>query len=258
MVDAAQLVAHRKIDMKGTGIDCLAFSAHKTYAPFGTGVLVFRKGMLPFSTEKIQRISISGEENVAGIAALGKALWLLQRIGMNLIRDEEQSLTKLALESLLKIGGLTVYGIRNPETIESDRKGSVISFSLKNKMSDVVARELASQAGIGVRYGCHCAHLLVKKILHVSSFLEKLQHLMLTLFPAIVLPGVVRISFGIGNTREEIITLVYCLEKIAGNRKGTAKNLKANSAAGLPILHEKEVRKSIDDFVRNVVSRVYA
>jgi selenocysteine lyase/cysteine desulfurase len=258
MVDAAQLVAHREIDMKRTGIDCLAFSAHKTYAPFGTGVLVIRKGMLPLSTEKMKKISVSGEENVAGIAALGKALLLFQRIGMNLIRKEEQSLTKLALESMLKIPGLSVYGIKNTETNESDRKGGVIAFSLQNKMSDVVARELACQAGIGVRCGCHCAHLLVKKILHVGSFLEQLQLLMLTLFPSIVLPGVARVSFGIGNTREEIVDLVFHLEKIALNRKDRVRDLKVNSDKGFPILPENEVRKQIDDFVSDVVSRVYA
>ena len=50
LVDAAQLVAHRKVDMERCGIDYLAFSAHKVYAPFGCGVLVARKGLLNFSS----------------------------------------------------------------------------------------------------------------------------------------------------------------------------------------------------------------
>ena len=50
LVDAAQLVAHRKVEMEGCGIDYLAFSAHKVYAPFGCGVLVVRKGLLNFSS----------------------------------------------------------------------------------------------------------------------------------------------------------------------------------------------------------------
>ncbi len=49
LVDAAQLIAHRKVDMEACGIDYLAFSAHKVYAPFGCGVLVARKGLLDFS-----------------------------------------------------------------------------------------------------------------------------------------------------------------------------------------------------------------
>ena len=82
LVDAAQLVAHRKVEMERCGIDYLAFSAHKVYAPFGSGVLVFRKGMLNFSHAELELIRSSGEENVVGIAALGKALVLLQRIGL--------------------------------------------------------------------------------------------------------------------------------------------------------------------------------
>jgi selenocysteine lyase/cysteine desulfurase len=62
-VDAAQMIAHRKIIMKGCGLDYLAFSAHKVYAPFFTGVLIVRKGMLRFSQQEIEQINLSGEEN---------------------------------------------------------------------------------------------------------------------------------------------------------------------------------------------------
>ena len=54
LVDAAQLVAHRKVDMEGCGIDYLAFSAHKVYAPFGCGVLVVKKGLLNFSSAELE------------------------------------------------------------------------------------------------------------------------------------------------------------------------------------------------------------
>ena len=94
LVDAAQLVAHRKVEMAGWGIDYLAFSAHKVYAPFGTGVLLARKGLLRFGPAELEVIRSSGEENAVGIAALGKALLLLQRIGLDVIREEEQALTR--------------------------------------------------------------------------------------------------------------------------------------------------------------------
>ena len=87
-VDGAQLVAHRKIEMGKWGIDYLAFSAHKVYAPFGTGVLVAAKGLLKFGPAEMELIRSSGEENTVGIAALGKSLLLLQRIGLDLIREE--------------------------------------------------------------------------------------------------------------------------------------------------------------------------
>ncbi len=105
LVDAAQLVAHRKVEMAGCGIDYLAFSAHKVYAPFGTGVLVARKGLLNFSPAELALIHSSGEENVGGIAALGKALVLLQRIGLDVIQEEEQALTGRALRGLAQDSG---------------------------------------------------------------------------------------------------------------------------------------------------------
>ena len=80
------MFAHRKVGMDLWNIDYLAFSAHKVYAPFGTGVLVVRKGLLKFNTTEIELIQSSGEENAGGIAALGKALIFLQKIGMDLFR----------------------------------------------------------------------------------------------------------------------------------------------------------------------------
>ncbi|MBQ0741332.1 aminotransferase class V-fold PLP-dependent enzyme, partial [Aquimarina celericrescens] len=79
----AQLVAHRKVEMEKDEIDYMAFSAHKVYAPFGTGVLVVKKGLLNYNPDEIKQIESSGEENIGGIASLGKALVLLRRIGLD-------------------------------------------------------------------------------------------------------------------------------------------------------------------------------
>ena len=106
---------------------------------------------------------------------MGKSLLLLQRIGLDVIRDEERKLTEHALRSLSKIGGIKIFGISDPDSPEFISKGSVISFTLKNKLSDKVARELSVNGGIGVRAGCHCAHLLVKYLVGVPPFLEQLQ-----------------------------------------------------------------------------------
>lgn len=111
LVDAAQLVAHHKVDMEGCGIDYLAFSGHKVYAPFGSGALIVKKGLLNFTVPEMGLIRSSGEENVGGIAALGKALGLLQRIGMDLIKEEEQALTSRALRGMAQINGLDIYGV---------------------------------------------------------------------------------------------------------------------------------------------------
>ncbi len=242
LVDSAQLVAHRKVDMESCGIDYLAFSAHKVYAPFGCGVLVYRRGMLKFNAYELDLIKFSGEENAGGIAALGKALLLLQRIGMDIIQEEEQALIRLALRGLVQIQGLEVYGINDPESSGLINKVGVIPFALKKKMATQVGKELAFQSGIGVRTGCHCAHITVKHILHVGPSLEKFQKLIVTLFPKLSLPGVVRVSFGIENTKEDVDTFIKVLSEIAEKSQSSST---------------KEVRQKVRDFVLASADRVY-
>jgi len=214
-IDAAQLVAHRKVEMEQWGIDYLSFSAHKVYAPFGTGVLAARKGLLNFGTSELENIWSSGEENPGGIAALGKALLLMKRIGIDLIQMEEKALTKQTLNGFSQIKGLTVYGIKDLSSQRLNQKAGVIVFSLKGMMSNQVAEKLAIHGGIGVRYGCHCAHILVKHILGVSPFLERFQKIIAVLFPRLRFPGVARVSFGIGNTQEDIDSFIKVLGRIA-------------------------------------------
>ena len=242
-VDAAQLVAHRKVEMDRCGIDYLAFSAHKVYAPFGTGVLICKKELLNFKTSGLEQIKSSGEENAGGIAALGKALVLIGRIGMDVIREEEQALTARILNGLSKIEGLKVYGINDPASPRIAHKGGVIVFTLRGLMSDKLARELAIRGGIGVRYGCHCAHILVKHILSVPPALEQFQRIIASLFPRLRFPGVARISIGIGNTSEEVDYLIHVINRIAAKTR---------------VFKQKEVEKQINDFARNAVLRVYS
>jgi selenocysteine lyase/cysteine desulfurase len=218
LVDAAQLVAHRKVEMEGCRIDYLAFSAHKVYAPFGNGAFVVRKGLLNFSPAELEWIQSSGEENVGGIAALGKALVLLQRIGLDVIQEEEQTLTGRALRGLAQIPGLKIYGIKDPDSPRFPQKGGVIVFSLKDVPHNLAAKELADQGGIGVRNGCFCAHLLVKRLLKIHPLRARLADLGLILFPrftSVVLPGLVRVSLGIENDQENVDTLIRVLDKIA-------------------------------------------
>ncbi|MCB0804930.1 MAG: aminotransferase class V-fold PLP-dependent enzyme, partial [Bacteroidales bacterium] len=94
IVDAAQLVAHRKVDVRESGIDFLAFSAHKVYAPFGCGVLVAKKDLLRLSDQQISKLELSEAEIGGGIAALGKSLLLLDRIGFDVIQYEEMLLVQ--------------------------------------------------------------------------------------------------------------------------------------------------------------------
>jgi len=248
LVDGAQLVAHRKVEMAACEIDYLAFSAHKVYAPFGTGALVVRKGLLQFSPAELAQIRSSGEENTGGIAALGKALVLLQRIGLDVIREEEQALTERALRGLMQIPGLRVFGI-TPDSPRFCDRGGVIVFDLKNKMATQVARELAEQGGIGVRSGCHCAHLLIKHLLQIPPAQALLQGVIVSVFPQISLPGLTRVSLGIENTGAEIDTLLDVLGDIA--RQPAAQDNPFSSK-------KTAMGQRMDDFARGVAGRVYA
>jgi selenocysteine lyase/cysteine desulfurase len=241
LVDAAQLVAHRGVDVKRCGIDYLAFSAHKAYAPFGAGALVARKALLAFDRKRLERLRAWGEENAGGVAALAKAFLLLGRIGLEEIRKEEQALTSHALRGLARIPGVKVHGIADPESERFARRGGVIAFSLKGSMSYKVARELAERAGIGSRWGCHCAHMLIKRLAGLGPNVQQFQRLIVSLFPRIELPGVARASFGLGTTRDEIDTFLCVLGEIAS--EGSVKR--------------KDLRRRIDAFVEAAVQRVY-
>jgi selenocysteine lyase/cysteine desulfurase len=243
LVDAAQMVAHRKIEMERWGIDYLAFSAHKVYAPFGTGILFAKKGFLNFNPDELRTIQSYGEENRVGIAALGKSLLLLKRIGMDLICEEEKFIIRYALNGLSNIDGLRIYGVTNPDSPGFSQKGGVIVFTIKGLMSDKVAKELAIRGGIGVRYGCHCAHILVKHILGVPSGLEKFQRIIAWLFPGLRFPGLARISFGIQTTQTDIDDLIQTVGKIA---------------ARTSIPKKKEVEEQIKEYVKASTLKVYS
>ena len=242
-IDAAQMVAHHKIKMDLPEIDCLAFSAHKAYAPFGTGVLVCKKGFLNFNSSEIEKINSSGEENTVGIAALGKTLALLRRIGMDVIREEQKDLVSRAVKGLEEIPGISVYGINKIDSPSFSQKGGVIVFNLKNKFANVVARELAENGGIGVRYGCHCAHLIIKHLVGVGPGLSRFQHVIAFLFRSLKFPGLTRISIGIGNTREEIDLFLKTLAEIAAS-SGTKK--------------EGSLKLRMKEFTGNISRKVYA
>ncbi|MBI5726378.1 MAG: aminotransferase class V-fold PLP-dependent enzyme, partial [Ignavibacteriales bacterium] len=223
LVDAAQLVAHREINMQEIGIDFLAFSAHKMYAPFGSGILIVKKGLLKFSAVELGVLRRSGEENAAGIAALGKAMILLKRIGLDVIREEELILTKRLIVGLKGIPGIKIFGIQDETATEFSRKSGVVAFEVKGTMSDKVAGCLAEKGGIGVRAGCHCAHILIKHLLQIPPGLQRIQKWIVTIFPKIELPGVVRVSLGVENTSLDVDRLIETLEDFA-SQKSKNKN----------------------------------
>jgi selenocysteine lyase/cysteine desulfurase len=256
LVDAAQLVAHRKVNMERLGIDYLAFSAHKVYAPFGSGALVVKKGLLRYSSAEMELIRSSGEENAGGIAALAKALVLLQRIGMDLIQSEEHAMTGRVVKGLAQIENVKMIGISDTASPKFSERGAVVAFFLKDKVSSGIGNELAVQGGIGVRYGCHCAHILVKHMLGVGPKLEKFQRVIVTVFPRLQLPGVLRISYGIGNSDEEIDTFIRVFGEIAEEKMGTKSN-RNKVIYQKPGLNKTLVKKQMKEFVKSASEKVY-
>ncbi len=228
LVDAAQLAAHRKIETDRGNIDYLAFSGHKMYAPFGCGALVIKKDLLCLGKNELKLIKESGEENIAGIAAAGKAARLLMRIGMDLIEEEEKSLICGTLSGLKEIPGIEIFGMHSSDSKKICSKGGVITFSINHVPHNLVARELAEEGGIGVRSGCFCAHIITKKMMNIIPFRSFAADAGAVLFPEFtrtVVPGLVRASIGIENGEDDIERFIETVTKIAA-----APGLKQNDS----------------------------
>ena len=217
-VDAAQLAPHRKIDILENSdschIDFIAFSAHKMYAPFGSGVLVGPKDIFLNSAPEYSGLpdrEEAGSPNVIGALAIAKAIDELSIIGMDRIAKHEEKLTNYAFDKLSQLDGLTIYGDRI-----ADRVG-VLSFNLHGFHHQEVASILSHQYGIGVRNGCFCAHPYVVKLLALSE--EEIQgwRIKSAHGDKSDQPGLVRISFGCYNTFEGIDELCHALGSMQDN-----------------------------------------
>ena len=208
--------------------------------------IIYKARMLNYSKQDSEQISTCGEENLAGIAAMGKALNMLGRIGMDVVEKEEHELTRLALSGMQKIPGMKIVGIKAYDDTRLAQRVGVIPFNLGNMVSFSVGKKLAFQFGIGVRVGCHCAHILVKHVLGVKPGLEKFQRIMQTLIPAMTFPGVVRVSLGLENTKEDVDAL------LSGLRNITGKDKNEGDAAS-----RREIRKLISDFTAACKEKVF-
>jgi cysteine desulfurase/selenocysteine lyase len=242
LVDAAQLAPHRPIDMLANSdpghIDYLAFSAHKIYAPFGAGILIgptntFKSGIPEFAgggtIDSVTADSVTwtnppykdeaGSPNVIGIIALETALRTIEKLGMEKIVSHEQQLTAHTLKGLNRIEGVTVYGSKDPDYKE---RVGVISFNIEGYNHALVSAILSFEAGIGVRSGCFCAHPYVHQLLGLRRWeLERSRRSIITK-NLVNLPGMVRVSFGLYNTLEEVDRFLELIGEIAQHRH-TAK-----------------------------------
>ena len=186
VIDGAQLVPHKKVDVKKSDMDFLVFSGHKMCGPTGIGVLYGKKEFL----EKLEPINLgggmnesfdnenevylkelparleAGTPNIAGAIGLGAAIDYLNKIGMNNIFQYEKKLKTYLIDKLIKLPYIDIINL------ESD--SGIVSFNIDGIFSQDVAFYL-NKYNICVRAGNHCAKILksetgVKNSLRVSLY----------------------------------------------------------------------------------------
>lgn len=229
MVDAAQLAPHAPIDMVRDGIDYLAMSGHKLYAPYGAGTLIGAADWLlagdPFlrGGGAVKLVTVddvvwadlpdrqeAGSPNVIGAVAMGAACDVLAQIGMDRVAAEEGELMAYAAERLSAVDGFEHYRIW---PADHPRVG-LMTFNLRGVPYDLLAAVLSAEYGIGIRHGCFCAHPLMMRLLRVA---DAEAH---RLIDAARdgrherLPGAARLSFGLGTTRDDVDAIAHALTRI--------------------------------------------
>jgi cysteine desulfurase/selenocysteine lyase len=202
-VDGAQSSVHLNIDVQEMDCDFFAFSGHKVYGPTGAGALYGKKKILEEMPvfmgggEMIKEVTFekttfnnlpykyeAGTPNIADTIALKVALDFVTETGKNIIRNHENDLLKYATEQMNSIEGLRIIGTAR-------NKVSLISFVIKNIHPQDIGVLLDNQ-GIAVRTGHHCTEPLMKRF---------------------GIPGTVRASFAMYNTKEEVDRLIEGIKK---------------------------------------------
>lgn len=175
VVDGAQSTPHIKIDVKEMDVDFFAFSGHKMFGPMGIGVLYGKEEILdkmpPFLTggEMIDSVSRydavyaelphkfeAGTVNAAGAAGLDAAIKFMNKIGYEYMQERELMLTKRALDGMIKIPHITVYG-----SDKAKNHTGILTFKIDDVHPHDVSEILIAD-GIAVRAGHHCAQPLLQ------------------------------------------------------------------------------------------------
>ena len=205
MIDGAQAVAHKPVDVQALDCDFYCFSGHKMYGPMGIGVMYGKESWLnqmkPYQGGGEMISTVTFEKTTynelpfkfeAGTPAVGDAIGLrtaieyMQQIGIENIAKHEETLLHYATGQLLQIDGLRIYG-------QSSHKAAVISFLVGN-IHPYDMGVLLDHQGVAVRTGHHCTQPIMDRY---------------------GIPGTVRASFALYNTKEEVDTLVAAVKRAA-------------------------------------------
>lgn len=225
VVDGAQIVAHREVNMAGgckeEQIDFLAFSAHKAYAPFGGGAVIGLKEYLfendPFLKgggavdqvfdftqtwlESPERME-AGTQNYYGVISMAAVLKKFKEIGFEYITAHENELKDYILERMKRMPNLILYG----DIFHTQDRLGIITFNVKGKTHQEVADSLAKDKAIATRNGKFCAHPYVTRFLGIRNLPcnEDEQDVC----------GMVRLSLGLYNTKEEADIFLDYISKL--------------------------------------------
>lgn len=205
MVDGAQSTPHFKVDVQDLDCDFFAFSGHKIYGPTGVGVLYGKEEWLdrlpPYQGggEMIESVSFertvferlpfkfeAGTPDYVATHGLATALNYVSALGMDNIAAHERELTAYCMEQMQTIPGIRLFGT-TPD------KDAVVSF-LVGDIHHLDMGTLLDRLGIAVRTGHHCAQPVMDRL---------------------GVQGVVRASFALYNTKEEIDVLVSGVKRVA-------------------------------------------
>jgi selenocysteine lyase/cysteine desulfurase len=211
-LDAAQLAPHVPVDIDALGVDFVAFSGHKLYAPFGAGVLAGRadwlNGASPYlrgggATAKVTPKAVqwsegaarheAGSPNVLGAIALAAACATIAGSRAAVEAHEESLATRLR-DGLASIPGVRTYSVFG----EDHPRVGVAAFTVDGLDSSLVSAALSAEYGIGVRDGKFCAHLLVDALLDDDTA-----------------GTAVRASVGLANTVEHVDRLLRAVTTLA-------------------------------------------
>jgi len=211
-VDAAQLAPHRAVDVARDGVDWVALSGHKLYAPFGAGALVGRRDWLDAGTPHlpgggaVAEVGVDdvrwaaaparhegGTPNVLGAAALAAACEALSALADGALEAHEQALRDRLVQGLAQVPGVRVH--RSLEGVPSAI--GVVTFTVDGHEPGLVAAVLSAEHGVGVRDGRFCAHPLLER-LGLSA-------------------GAVRASVGVGSRAEDVDRLLAGLRALVAD-----------------------------------------
>jgi selenocysteine lyase/cysteine desulfurase len=244
VLDAAQLAPHRPLPAT---VDYVAFSGHKMYAPYGTGVLVGPRATFadgdPFLagggavdlvdldevvwTEPPEREE-AGSPNVVGAVALDAAMATIDDVGWDTIAAHESALARRLRVGLDAIDGVRLLGPDlDTETL------AIAAFVVDGVPHALVAARLSAEWGIGVRHGCFCAHPYITRLLDLSDHdIEAYRRRVLDGDHS-ALPGAVRASCGISSSAADVDALLAAVAQVSND-----------AAAGRrpPIPYEQDTR----------------